>query len=76
MYDEINLFHLLNYEIIIIIQGKNFFEIPLLKCIKLQVSNVFSVKLSSFFSLKNVTNVYILEKSSIMKLKVFHLDKV
>jgi len=76
MYDEINLFHLLNYEIIIIIQGKIFFEIPLLKCIKLQVSNVFSVKLSSFFSLKNVTNVYILEKSSIMKLNVFHLDKV
>jgi len=60
----------------IMIQGKKNFERPLLKCIKLQVSNVFLVKLSRCFFLKNVTNVYILEKSSIMKLKVFHLDKV
>ncbi len=35
-------------KIIIIIKNKNF-ERALLKCIKLQVSNVFSIKLSSFF---------------------------
>jgi hypothetical protein len=34
---------------IIMIKEKKNFERSLLKCIKLQVSNVFSVKLSSFF---------------------------
>jgi hypothetical protein len=47
-------------KIIIVIKNKNF-ERTLLKCIKLQVSNVFSIKLNSFF-LKNVNDVYILEK--------------
>jgi len=61
-------------KIIIIIKNKKF-ERALLKCIKLQVSNVFSIKLSSFF-LKNVNDVYILEKYSRMKFKGFHLDKI
>jgi hypothetical protein len=34
---------------IIMIKEKKNFEAPLLKCIKLQVSNAFSVKLSSFY---------------------------
>jgi hypothetical protein len=61
-------------KIIIIIENKKF-ERALLKCIKLQVSNVFSIKLSSFF-LKNANDVYILEKNSRMKFKGFHLDKI
>jgi hypothetical protein len=60
---------------IIMIKEKKNFKRPLLKCIKLQVSNVFLVK---FFLkiLENVKDVYILEKSSKMKFKVFHLDKI
>jgi hypothetical protein len=61
-------------KIIMIIEKKNF-ERALLKCIKLQVSNVFSIKLNYFFP-ENVKDVYILEKSSKMKFKVFHLDKI
>jgi hypothetical protein len=60
-------------KIIIIKENKNF-ERALLKCIKLQVSNVFSINVSSFF-LKNVNDVYILEKYSRMKFKVFHWTK-
>jgi hypothetical protein len=35
---------------IIMIKVFFFLKAPLLKCIKLQVSNVFSIKLSSFFN--------------------------
>jgi len=37
---------------IMIKEKENFERGPLLKCVKLQVSNVFSAKLISFFSLK------------------------
>jgi hypothetical protein len=61
----------------IMTKENQFFErSPLLKCVKLQVSNVFSAKLGSFFFLKNVKDVYILENNSKIKLKVCHLDKI
>ncbi len=45
---------------------KKNFKRPLLKCIKLQVSNVHLVKLSNYYFLKNVKDVYVLEKNSRM----------
>jgi hypothetical protein len=44
------------------------------KCIKLQVSNVFSIKLSNFF-IKNIKDVYVLEKYSKMNFLFFHWTK-
>jgi hypothetical protein len=63
-------------KMIMIKEKENFERIPLLKCIKLQVSNVFSAKLGSLFFLKNVKDVYILEKNFKIKFKVCHLDKI
>jgi len=37
---------------IIMVKERVFFKTPILKCSKLQGSNVFSIKLNSFFSLK------------------------
>jgi hypothetical protein len=49
---------------------KKKFKTPLLKCIQLQVSIVFLVKLGSLF-IKNIKDVYILEKSYKSKLIFF-----
>jgi hypothetical protein len=61
---------------IIMIFKKTNFKTSLLKCIKLQDSNAFSVKLNSYFFLKNIKDVYILENPFKLKFNFFHLNIV